>query len=115
SGRLGAVRMSHLRGLVGDIGGTHARFALAETRDGKTALIEPRIYEDRDHPSLLAAVKAYLGEASGERPREAVLAVAGPVTDGAVAFTNARWTLSEAALKAEAGFADARLINDFTA
>ncbi len=104
-----------MRGLVGDIGGTHARFAIAEVKGGRVKLIEPRTYEDRDHPSLLAAVKAYLGEAGGERPREAVLAVAGPVTDGAVAFTNARWTLSEAELKAEAGFASARLINDFTA
>jgi glucokinase len=107
--------MSVARGLVGDIGGTHARFALAELRDGKTVLIEPRTYEDRDHPTLLAAVKAYLGEVGGERPRQAVLAVAGPVTGGAVAFTNARWTLSETELKAEAGFASARLINDFTA
>ena len=107
--------MSYARSLVGDIGGTHARFALAEVQGGQVKLIEPRTYEDRDHPTLLAAVNAYLSDVKGERPRQAVLAVAGPVTDGAVAFTNARWTLSEAALKAEAGFTSARLINDFTA
>jgi len=106
--------MSVARGLVGDIGGTNARFALAEVKGGTTALHDLRAYKVSEHPSLLDAVEAYLKDA-GVRPRAAALAVAGPVADGAVVFTNARWSLSEVTLRAGAGFVFARLVNDFAA
>ena len=101
-----------MEGLVGDIGGTNARFALAD-RDG--AISEPKVYAVADYPAAIDAIKAYLAEASPtHRLGSAVLAVAGPVTDGAIDFTNSDWVLSEAGLR-DAGFRSARLINDFAA
>lgn len=100
--------------LVGDIGGTNARFALAELTGGAPVVHEPEAYKVEDHPSLAAAIDAYLAEQGGERPDSAVIAVAGPVIDGEARLTNAPWTMSEAELR-EDGFAAARLINDYEA
>ena len=102
-----------MHGLVGDIGGTHARFALVEGAGG--AISAPKTYVVADYPTALEAIQAYLAEATpGRRPASAVLAVAGPVTDGAIDFTNSDWALSEKGLRG-AGFRTARLINDFAA
>ena len=103
-----------MQGLVGDIGGTHARFALTEA--GEAEIREPRTYENRDFSSIEAVIEAYLHDARPAHPPvAAVLAVAGPVTDGAIRLTNLDWELSEERLRREAGFAHARLINDFAA
>ena len=108
--------MSEVEGLVGDIGGTNARFALATIRDGRPAIREPRSYANRDYASAEAAIEAYLAEVGVARtPDAVVLAVAGPVTDGAADFTNSDWVLSEPRLRSTAGFRLARLINDFAA
>ncbi len=108
--------MSRGLGLVGDIGGTHARFALAELGRGRAGISEPRIYDNRDYPSAEAAIEAYLGDAApSARPERVVLAVAGPVTDGRMDFTNSDWELSERGLRREGRFRAARLINDFAA
>jgi glucokinase len=101
-----------MEGLVGDIGGTHARFALSE---GRPAIREPRTYNVSDYPTLEAIIEAYLNDVGGRRPTLAVLAVAGPVTNGEMEFTNLNWRLSEMALREKAGFSGARLINDFAA
>lgn len=99
-------------GLVGDIGGTHARFALASNG----AIREPRTLDNADYPSAEAAIQAYAKSVGvGRWPKRAVLAVAGPVTDGAIHFTNLNWELSEEKLRRDAGFEAALLINDFAA
>jgi len=103
--------------LVGDIGGTNARFALTDLTMADPAppeLISPRAYHCADFPQLEDAVEQYLKDVGGPRPDAATLAVAGPVANGAITFTNGGWTLSEAELKRR-GFAFARLINDFEA
>lgn len=105
--------MSGLR-LVGDVGGTNVRFAVAEVADGRPCIHDARGFEREGLPSLEAAIDRYLEDWSGERPTEAVIAVAGPVTDGASDLTNGEWDMSERALMAR-GFARARLINDYTA
>lgn len=99
--------------LVGDVGGTNARFALADLSGLAPRLFAPRSFPGADFPSLEAAIDNYLGGVS-ERPASAVIAVAGPVTDGAAALTNGAWRMSEPALR-DHGFAQARLVNDFTA
>ncbi len=102
-------------GLVGDIGGTHARFALAVKGRGRSQIRDAKTLDNSGHASIEAAIEAYLKDVGGERPERAVLAVAGPITDGAVHFTNCDWTVSETRLRSEGGFAMARLINDFAA
>jgi glucokinase len=97
--------------LVGDIGGTNARFALIDA-DGRPA--RTRVHAGDDYPSLDAAICAYL-EAEGARATEAALAVAGPVTGDAVTLTNHPWSFSIAALERRLGFDRLVVVNDFTA
>jgi glucokinase len=107
-----------VRGLVGDIGGTNARFALAEVgADGSIRLDEPLILPAADYSLGREAVRAFLSKLKpAERPPLAVLAAAGPVTGGAVRFTNnEHWRFEEEDLRSAFGFAGVRLINDFTA
>jgi glucokinase len=99
--------------LVGDVGGTNARFALARWRDGRFALEQQQGFPAEGHTSFLDAVRDYI-EARDERPSYAVLAVAGPVTDGEIDLTNSPWRVSEAELEG-LGLKAARLINDFEA
>ena len=51
----------------------------------------------------------------GRRPPRAVIAVAGPVLDGEIEFTNLNWQVSEGELLAQFEFEAVRLINDFAA
>jgi glucokinase len=104
-----------MSGLVGDIGGTNARFALAVEEGGRIALFEPRSYANKAYPSAEAAIAEYLSDIGAERPEKAVLAVAGPINQGAIRFTNLDWELSEARLRSHGDFKGARLINDFAA
>lgn len=98
--------------LVGDIGGTNARFGLA--RPGASDIESIREYHVADFPSCTDALAAYLGAVGRTPPDRAVIAVAGPVIDGAIDFTNSDWVLSEADLRGM-GMGRARLINDFAA
>ncbi|HTW33596.1 MAG TPA: glucokinase [Rhizomicrobium sp.] len=99
--------------LVGDIGGTNARFALADLAGATPRITDIREYPSRTYASGGAAVGAYLKEV-GAKPSIAVIAVAGPITHGAVHFTNLGWTFSETELLG-LGFAKAHLLNDFEA
>jgi glucokinase len=105
-----------MEGLVGDIGGTNARFALAVWEGGRPVVREALTLANKDYASAEAAIEAYLGRVKvARRPERVVLAVAGPVTEGRARLTNLDWEFSEERLRAHAGFHAARLINDFAA
>ena len=106
-----------LLGLVGDVGGTNARFALAYHRDGRLEIDQPVSFRAAEYPAGDDALRAYLDQLkSPARPAFAVVAAAGPIENGAVTFTNnTAWTFSERGLEKTGGFKTARLINDFTA
>lgn len=103
--------------LVADIGGTNARFALADmTNPADPALVSIRRYPVARFDSLAAAIRHYLQEADGPaQPRRAVLGVAAPVKGDRIAITNNPWTFSVAELRAALGFDAVAAINDFTA
>lgn len=97
--------------LVGDIGGTNARFALVGTGRPESR----RVYQCADYTEAQTAIEAYLAEIKPEaRPQSISLAVAGPVFEGSITFTNNGWRISESELLAN-GFERARLVNDFAA
>jgi len=102
-------------GLVGDIGGTNARFALVDFDGPDPRLIEPTAYKGEDYDTAEDAIEDYLAKVGVKHPDQAVVAVAGPIEHGAVHFTNIDWRLSEDSLRRAGGFRNARLINDFTA
>ncbi|MGA3303661.1 MAG: glucokinase [Methylovirgula sp.] len=100
-------------GLVGDIGGSNARFALVRA-DGVTT--SARVYAVADYPSLSDAIARYLSEEiEAARPSQAVLAVAAPVAGDAIALTNHPWEFSAEVLRERFKFRRLRVINDFVA
>lgn len=98
--------------LLGDVGGTHARFAL-ETAPGSIAGV--RVLHTGDHPDIAAALRAYLAQEGIASPRHAAIAIANPVEGDRVSMTNHDWSFSIEALRREFGFDTLRVINDFTA
>lgn len=100
--------------LVADIGGTNARFALAEF-DGAT----PRL---RDVYALRAAEYASLQHAAehyfrlvGLRPAHAAIAVACPVGTDEIRLTNRAWSFSRRELERALGLQRLLMLNDFGA
>jgi glucokinase len=100
--------------LVGDIGGTNARFALADLAAGPGAIAAPRTFLCQQFETAEAAIERYLAETGRPRPHAALIAVAGPVSGGEAVFTNGAWRLSASSLE-DRGFRYARLINDYAA
>jgi glucokinase len=100
--------------LVVDVGGTNARFAVTDVAERRPALREPLNFTCADFPKFEDAMEAYLRQHGGLRPREAVVAWAGPVSGGAASCTNSPWVCSEDVLR-RAGFERSRLINDYAA
>ena len=99
--------------LVGDIGGSHARFALLADTDG--ALIEARSLPVTDHASVVDAVRAYLAGVTRVAPRRAALAIALPVTGDRLAMTNHDWSFSVAETREALGLEYLKVLNDYAA
>ncbi len=99
--------------LVGDIGGTNARFALANT-DAPGFSAEKTLL-CRDFATAEDAIKHYLDFVDAAQPAAICLAAAGPIVDENVRFTNNPWTLSAADLRADFEIDSVRLLNDFEA
>jgi glucokinase len=98
---------------VGDVGGTNARFALV---DSERRVRNLHVYSAANYASLSDVITDYLERTMGRRrPPRAVLAVAGPVLDGEINFTNLHWTVSEGDLLATFEFEAVKLLNDFAA
>ena len=102
--------------LIGDIGGTNARFALVTP--GAFAPRDILALPCADYPGLVEAVHDYLTRvgATGERaPQEACLAFACPIRGDRVTMTNNHWAFSRAEAQAALGLTRFKVINDFTA
>lgn len=105
-----------MRIVAGDIGGTHARFALAEVVDGKVvSLGEPTVLRTREHQGLPSAWKAFAETLGEPLPRQAAFGIAGPITGGPVRFLNSSWVVDPATLVADLALDRALLLNDFGA
>ncbi len=102
--------------VAGDIGGTNARFALAEVHEGRVvSLGDPVVLPAADHAGMASAWKA-LGETIGAPlPRHAALGLAGPVIGGPVRFVNSHWVVDPETLADDLGLDSFTLLNDFGA
>jgi len=102
--------------VAADIGGTNARFALAEVAEGRVlSMGEPVLLRAADHPGLASAWAAF-GAAIGEPlPKLAAIGVAGPVNAGPVRFVNSPWVVDPATLAGELSLVSFLLLNDFGA
>lgn len=101
--------------LVGDVGGTNCRFALAErTAQGTIELHHSETFPVSQYATFDDAVKAYL-TLRNISPKRAGFAFAGPKFDDQISMTNTDWVISESGLRRSFGFEDAVILNDFVA
>jgi glucokinase len=98
--------------LVGDIGGSNTRLALAVIHDHHVELRQRAQFRNADAASLSALLHDYL--ASTPTPTSACLAVAGSTDGRSVHLTNLDWHIDADQLASTYGF-PCRLINDFEA
>lgn len=99
--------------LIGDIGGTNARFALART--DAVGFENLLTLQCADFASSVDAMRHYLDKVSAPDPHAVCLAAAGPVIDEAIKVTNNHWNLSADEIRQDLGVAQVRLMNDFEA
>ena len=99
--------------LVGDIGGTNARFAIWED----DTLHSVRVFPTIDYIGPEKAIDVYLQDLELKRGDigYVCLAVAGPVDGDLFQFTNSHWELSRKAFCEDLKVDHLLLINDFTA
>lgn len=99
-----------------DIGGTHARFALASVAaDGAITLGEPATLHTRDHASFQTAWEDFARQQGGSLPDAVAVAVAGPVGGEVIRFTNNPWIIRPALIPEKLGAQRYTVVNDFGA
>ncbi len=105
---------SPILGLIADIGGTNARFALVDA-DG--AWHGEKVVRCAAFPGPAEAARAYLAEVCPEaRPRAGAFAIAGPVTGDRVALTNhLAWSFSTEETRVALELDRLSVVNDFIA
>ena len=102
--------------MVADIGGTHARFAIAGIVAGEVASLDHmEKLKSAEHQSLQAACEVYRDLIGRPLPSCGAFAVAGAVGGDVLHFTNSSWMLRPAQVSDTLGFDNFTLINDFGA
>jgi glucokinase len=99
-----------------DIGGTHARFAIATIADdGTITLGEPETLHTVDHASFQTAWEDFRKRQGGTLPRAVSMAIAGPVGGDVIRFTNNPWIIRPALVREKLDVDHYTIVNDFEA
>jgi glucokinase len=102
--------------VAADIGGSHARFALAEVEGGQvTSLGEAVTLRTVEHASLQTAWATFSKQLGRPLPRAAAIAVACPIAGEMLKLTNNPWIIRPAMIGERLGLDHVTLINDFGA
>lgn len=102
--------------VVADIGGTHARFAIAEIEHGEIVSLTPPItLATADHPSFQIAWEIFGESLNRPLPRAAAIAVAAPINGELINLTNNPWMIRPRQIPTKLGVDRYTLINDFAA
>ena len=99
--------------LMGDIGGTNARFSILVD-----AYAEPKQFPNlhaADFKTIDDAIQQGVLDKTTVRPRSAVLAIAGPIKGDEIPLTNSHWVVRPKTMISELGLDDVLIINDFEA
>ncbi|CDZ68592.1 Glucokinase [Neorhizobium galegae bv. orientalis] len=99
--------------LIGDIGGTNARFSILLDADA-----EPKPFPNvrtADYPTIDDAIQKVVLDTSSVQPRSAILAIAGPIDGDEIDLTNCDWVVRPKGMIADLGFEDVLVVNDFEA
>lgn len=99
-----------------DIGGTHARFAIAEVDKGRVVNLQPEsTYKTAEHASLQLALEAFADEQKEPLPRNAAVAIAGPIHGEVLKLTNNPWIIRPSLIPEKLNMDLYTLVNDFGA
>jgi glucokinase len=102
--------------VVADIGGTHARFAIASLDGAQViGLSKAWTIKTADHAGLPSAWEAFGRELGQPLPRAVAIAVAGTVGGEVLRLTNTAWTFRPAELPQALSVDAVTLVNDFAA
>jgi glucokinase len=104
--------------LAGDIGGTNARLALYEVRDGKLEQVIETVFPSRQHSGLDEIVAKFADQLTAQhlhKPEAACFGIAGPVVNGRSETSNLPWVVESTQLAAVLGLPKVLLINDLEA
>jgi glucokinase len=99
--------------LIGDIGGTNARFAILI--DSYAEPKEFPVIQTADFATIDQAIQTMILDRTSVQPQSAVLAVAGPVDGDEIQLTNCPWVVRPKMMAAELGLQDIVILNDFEA
>jgi len=101
---------------VADVGGTHARFALAEIDSGRVlSLGEPVTLKTNEHGSFQLAWQEFGRRAGIHLPNELAIAFAGPIGGEVLKLTNNPWVIRPALIKERLDVDRYTIVNDFGA
>jgi glucokinase len=102
--------------VAADIGGTHARFALAQIEDGRVLQLDEALtLKTAGHAGLAEAWQAFGRHLDRPLPRAAALAFAYPVENDLPQLTNMPWTIDARTLPEDLGVDRHLVLNDFAA
>jgi glucokinase len=102
--------------VAADIGGSHARFALADVEHGQvTSLSEAVTFKTVEHASLQTAWETFGEQLGRALPRAAAIAIACPIAGEMLKLTNNPWIIRPAMIAERLGVDRITLINDFGA
>lgn len=99
--------------LIGDIGGTNARFALLT--DMHAAMKQLPSVRTADHATIDDAIQVAVLDKTSLVPQSAILAIAGPIVGERVQLTNCDWAVEPRKSVERFGLAEMILLNDFEA
>jgi glucokinase len=99
--------------LVGDIGGTNARFAQLDAPDAELHIFPTAATAKYADPA--AAIEDVVFRDDKEKPKTLIFALAGPVTGDRIKLTNCPWVFAPHDLIARLGVKNVILLNDFEA
>jgi glucokinase len=101
---------------VADVGGTHARFALAEIHGGKVvSLGEPETLKTAEYASFQTAWEEFGRRKQITLPKELAIAFAGPVGGEVLKLTNNPWVIRPSLIHERLGVDRYTIVNDFGA
>jgi glucokinase len=99
--------------LIGDIGGTNARFSLLTDANAEAkpfAIVQTARFATIDE-----AIQEVVLDKTSVQPRAAILAIAGPINGDEIPLTNCPWVVRPNYMLANLGFEDVMVVNDFEA
>jgi glucokinase len=99
--------------LLGDVGGTNARFAWQD--HAGAPLRDIATLPTADHATLADAIAAYLARLGRAAPPWCAIGIANPITGDRIQMTNCDWAFSISGMQQALGFERLVVINDFTA